>query len=205
MRRLSNPAVTVTLILLVGIGIGVFAPTLLPTIPKVQAANVTIVLSGCVFACPNVGWNGTTSSPNPTITVTRDDMISLKLSSGDTISHRFLIDVDGDGGQYQDDCPAVDPCSSLFATTPTTYIFQVTLTPGTYTYYCALHPLQMVGKFIVNPDLSVGGTTRPANKVGLLVASAGPALAILGAIGATVLYLRRSTSRKATPREQEHV
>src|SRR6266566_4830355 len=63
MRRLSNPAVTVTLILLVGIGIGVFAPTLLPTIPKVQAANVTIVLSGCVFACPNVGWNGTTSSP----------------------------------------------------------------------------------------------------------------------------------------------
>ncbi|HWY27664.1 MAG TPA: hypothetical protein VNW25_00240 [Candidatus Sulfotelmatobacter sp.] len=198
MRRLSNPAVTVTLVLLVGIGIGVFAPTLLPTVPKVQAANVSIVLSGCVFTCPNVGWNGTTSSPNPTITVTRDDMVSLKLSSGDAITHRFLIDVDGDGGQYQDDCPAIDPCSSLFASTPTTYSFQVTLTPGTYTYYCALHPLQMVGKFVVNPDLSVGGTTRAVNKVGLVLVYVGPALAILGAIGATVLYLRRPASRKET-------
>jgi hypothetical protein len=197
---LSNPVITITLILLVGIGIGVFAPNLVPTVPKAHAANVSIVLSGCVFACPNVGWNGTTSRPNPTITLTRDDMVTLSLSSGDNFVHRFLIDVDGDGGQFTDDCPGIDPCSAQFSTT-TTYSFQVTLAPGTYEYYCALHTSAMLGKLIVNPDLSVGGTASPVNKAGLIATYVGPALAILAAIGATVIYLRRTNSLKETAPE----
>src|SRR5438876_11163885 len=109
-----NPVTMLGFLLLFGIGIGGFAPTLLPTVPKAHAASVTIVLVGCVFACPNVGWNGTTSNPNPTITVTRDDLVSLSLSSGDAIPHRFILDADGDGGQFTYNCPGTDPCSDQF-------------------------------------------------------------------------------------------
>jgi len=191
MRGLVNPITMLCFLLLASVGIGVFNSTLLPTVPDAHAANVTIVLSACVAACPNVGWNGTTSNPNPTITVTRDDMISLSLSSGDGIPHRFIIDADGDGGQYTDDCPGTDPCSIQFAT-PISYPYLVTLTPGTWNYYCSLHPSAMFGKFVIKPDLSVGGITASVDKVGLLAPYLASALAILGAIGATILYVRRA-------------
>ncbi len=77
---------------------------LLPSISDAHGAAVSIVLSGCVVSggsCLNVGWNGTTSKPNPPITVAQGDIVSIALSTGDGISHEFQLDLDNDGGESQ--------------------------------------------------------------------------------------------------------
>ncbi len=129
-----------------------------PAIPKAHATTDTIVLSGCAstIGCPRAGWNGTTTSPNPTITVHQGDTVSLSLSSADGNIHQFLLDGDRDGAADRADCPAVDPCSVEFSTSSTTsYSFNVNLAPGTYTYFCFFHPMSMIGSFVVLPAVAV--------------------------------------------------
>jgi len=118
---------------------------LLPSISDAHGAAVSIVLSGCVVSggsCLNVGWNGTTSKPNPPITVAQGDIVSIALSTGDAFSHEFQLDLDNDGGESAD-CGTTDPCSQPFPPT-TTFMFTVMANPATYTYYCTFHTIQMV-------------------------------------------------------------
>jgi plastocyanin len=136
-------------ILLVGSGIYALSPSL-PSIPKAHAANISISLVGITSA-----WNASTN-PNPTITVHQGDTVTLRLSSGDGATHLFLLDADNDG-LSTGDCPAVDPCSAPISTTPVTLTFTANFSPGTYTYYCTVHPTSMLGSFIVKglPDYSL--------------------------------------------------
>jgi len=196
MLRVGYFVVALIIVLSLGLGIHPFIGSLLPSIPRANAASVSISLTGCSFAagaCTFAGWNGTTSHPNPTITVQQGDTVSLKLTSADGFSHLFLLDADNDGGTDTADCPTVDPCSALFSSsTPTTYAFTVNLAPGTYTYFCTIHPGVMVGSFVVVSS-TVGGTTLQVDKLGLLAPYLGIAAAIIGLIGATIFYSRRKT------------
>ncbi|HVH14678.1 MAG TPA: hypothetical protein VNA15_03025 [Candidatus Angelobacter sp.] len=155
-----------------------------PIIPRVEAANRTISLVGFVLA-----WNNT-SVPNPTITVTQGDVITLKLSSGDAIFHQWFVDVDKNGPAP--DCPGLDICSVAFSTS-VMLTFTVSFAPGTYTYYCVLHPTSMLGQFIVNPSPAVGGVALPPNKLALIApyAALASALAILVAVAAYFTRARR--------------
>ena len=204
MRRLFYPVARITLVLLVSLGIGAFAPSLLPTIPKTHAAaSVSIVLTGCASAggvCRFPGWNGTTSVPNPTITVNQGVLVSLSLTSSDGAPHQFLLDVDGDGASDVADCPTVDPCSFVF-TSITSYFFAAP-PPGTYTYFCFVHPSSMVGSFTVNPSSAVGGVTSPVDKAGLLTFYIGPIVAILVTMAVTFVYLRQRKPSWRTGREK---
>jgi len=119
--------------------------------PKVLAASTpSISLVGFVSA-----WNNT-SVHNPTITVAQGDTITIQLSSGDGAPHRFFVDVDKNG--MTPDCPGADVCSNLFPPS-TTLTFTVNFAPGTYTYYCSVHPTTMLGQFVVlsPPFTSAGG------------------------------------------------
>src|SRR5438105_12370247 len=105
--------------------------------PRVEAASTpSISLVGFISA-----WNNT-SVPNPTITVTRGDTITIQLSSGDGAVHRFFVDVDRNG--ITPDCLGADVCSNVFPPS-TTLTFTVSFPPGTYTYYCFVHPPTLVG------------------------------------------------------------
>ncbi len=120
MVRLRQIVAALLAILMAGSGLYAFSSTL-PEIHEAHAANLTIALVGFAVG----GWNATTS-PNPTITVHQGDTVTLKLSSGDSATHQFLLDVDGDG-TASDDCPSVDPCSAFFSTsTPITLSFNGT-------------------------------------------------------------------------------
>ena len=119
------------------------------SLPRVTAASSqSIVLIGFFAA-----WNNT-STPNPTITVTQGQSITIQLSSGDGITHRFFVDVNKNGPTP--DCPGADVCSMFFP--PSTVLtFTVSFSPGTYTYYCSLHTTTMLGSFIVLAPPSTGG------------------------------------------------
>jgi len=122
--------------------------------PNVRAASTpSMSLIGFFNA-----WNNT-SVPNPSITVTQGDTITIQLSSGDGIAHRFFVDVDASG--VTPDRPGADVCSNVFPPS-TTLTFTVNFAPGTYTYYCSIHPTTMLGRFIVlQSSISGGGGRHP--------------------------------------------
>ncbi len=128
----------------------VFAILLLPHAPifhAVHASSVTIHLVAHAVS----GWNGTTTNPNPTITVQLGDTVTIDWSNGDTggVPHQFLLDVDKDGYSDSSDCsPTADPCTNGFSTTGGSVTFTAS-TAGSYTYYCTVHPFAMKGTFIV--------------------------------------------------------
>ncbi|HYY91952.1 MAG TPA: plastocyanin/azurin family copper-binding protein [Candidatus Dormibacteraeota bacterium] len=168
------------------VGLVVLSLAYVSPIRPVAAANRTITLVGFFQ-----GWNATTVS-NPTITVSQGDVVTLKLSSGDGITHQWFVDVDKNGPAP--DCPGMDICSSAFATSMN-MTFTVSFSPGTYTYYCAIHPTTMVGSFVVNPSTTVGGVAQTPNKLVLIM----PYLALASALAIAlviVAYLKRSTGSK---------
>lgn len=185
MTSLRTVIILITALLLGG---GILASPQISIIHDAAAATDTIVLVGAV-----VGWNSSTTHPNPTITVTQGDVVNLVLSSSDGALHRWFVDVDKNGATP--DCPGADVCSNAFSSsTPMTFTFTVNFAAGTYTYYCSVHPTTMLGQFVVNPPTSVGGTTLPSNQSALLI----PYLAIAAtlAVAAVAAYSWR-TRREA--------
>lgn len=161
--------ILVTALLLGG---GILASPQISPIHIAAATTDTIVLVGAI-----AGWNSSTTNPNPTITVTQGDVVNLVLSSSDGALHRWFVDVDKNGATP--DCPGADVCSNAFSSpTPMTFTFTVNFAPGTYTYYCSVHPTTMLGQFVVNPNTSVGGKTVPSNNLGLIMSY----LAIAGSL-----------------------
>lgn len=158
-------------------------------LPRVAATNRTISLVGVVSA-----WNST-STPNPTITLTQGDGVTLQLSSGDGVLHRWFVDVDKNGPTP--DCPGADICSNAF-TTSTVLTFTVNFAPGTYTYYCSVHPTTMLGQFVVNPSSSVGGAVLPVNRLAIVAPYLGlaSALAIFAAVAVYVMHSRVKEKQK---------
>jgi plastocyanin len=171
------------------LGAAILAVTSSTLIPRVAAANRTITLVGFIQA-----WNNT-SVPNPTITVNQGDVVTLQLSSGDGVFHQWFVDVDKNGPAP--DCPGADICSSAFGTS-TTFTFTVSFAPGTYTYYCVLHPSSMFGQFIVNPSSTVGGVATPPNKLSLVAPYIGLASAIALLVTAVALLRRARDGRRVS-------
>jgi plastocyanin len=159
MARFGYLAVALSLLLLASIIPTHFLGSLTPKIPRAQAATLPIRLDGDALN----GWNGSTTNPNPTITVHPSDTVSLTLVSSDHAPHRFLLDADVDGAADTADCPTTDPCSISFSTS-TTYSFPVNnLQAKTYTYFCTVHPTTMFGSFVVAPDFSISANPTTLN------------------------------------------
>jgi plastocyanin len=145
-RRLS----ILVLILLSSTALATSAMNIPPQAAASSTATITLV--GFINA-----WNSTSSKPNPTITVTQGDTLTIQLSSGDGAPHRFFVDVDRNGPTA--DCPGADVCSNFFPPS-STFSFTVNFTPGTYIYYCSVHPGSMFGFFVVLSALGASGGGR---------------------------------------------
>src|SRR5258708_31174095 len=141
MRAKNLAGIITCMILFTGLTV-YLAPTILPSVAPVSASSRTISLVGTV-----VGYNYYWNNSNPTITVAKGDTVTINLSSADTTSHRLLIDFDNNGFRTSPDCTTgADQCSTTFP--PSTSIsFTVNYPPGTYKYYCTIHPNSMVGNF----------------------------------------------------------
>ena len=150
MRRIWLILAILTILSIVASPAFPFSTTLLPSTPKAHASTRSITLVGYYAT----GWN----MNNPSVTVTQGDVVTVILSSGDSMTHSFVVDVDKDMPSFSSTgCPPLpdnDKCSGLFtasSTYPVSYQFTVDFTPGMYVYYCSFHPTTMVGNFIVQP------------------------------------------------------
>jgi plastocyanin len=150
MMRLRNAALALVLVILSLLALQ-NSPVSHSGSTTLSPSNVSIHLVGEVS-----GWNGT----NPTITVTQGDMVSIILTSADTM-HQFALDLDRDGAMFIGACPTGDTCSALINTGPgTTLTFTASFTPGTYVYFCTFHTT-MVGSFVVrSPPPSLVAAVR---------------------------------------------
>jgi plastocyanin len=140
------------------------------------------------------GWNASGPVTNPTITVNQGDMVTIILSSTDTL-HQFALDLDRDGAKFTGSCSTGDTCSASFSTTspPPPVTINTSSLSGTYTYFCTIHST-MQGNFMVNTG-SVGATPVPLDKIGLVA----PYLifaALVVALVSAVIYRSKSARRK---------
>lgn len=148
MHRKSLVGPIVCTILLIGLTL-YLAPSIFPSIMPVKASSRTISLVGTTSGSYYY-WN----SSNPTITVTQGDALTIDVSSSNNVPHQLLIDLDKDGYTDTADCGTVDICSSMVPPSTSVGPFTVNSSPGTYTYYCTVHPTTMLGSFVIQSQTS---------------------------------------------------
>ncbi|HZY46300.1 MAG TPA: hypothetical protein VFE96_00755 [Candidatus Bathyarchaeia archaeon] len=185
-------------VVLLSLSLGLLTVDRFPRIPVAHAIVVDkISLTGCVqvvLSCRVVGWNGTTTAANPTITVHQGDNVTLSLSTQDMSAHQFLFDADKDGASDTADCPTTDPCSAIIPTggSTVTYWFIENAPPAIdYKYFCVFHPAQMAGTFVVMAA-TVGATVVPQKTPSLRVPPIALVSILLSLIALAVLHARRS-------------
>jgi FtsP/CotA-like multicopper oxidase with cupredoxin domain len=155
-----NPRLALLILVLLSLSTLSLASLSQPRKVAATTSYKTFSLVGYVNA-----WNYT-GSPNPPMTVTQGDNVTIHLSSGDSATHLFFIDLDKNGPTP--DCSGADICSAAFP--PSTKVnFLANFAPGPYTYYCSVHPSYMYGNFIVQgpppppPQSDFGVASNPTS------------------------------------------
>lgn len=96
------------------------------------------------------GWGlaaNAITEPGPSLTMFVGDTVTMKLYSNDSpTTHTWYIDLNKDGTNDTGDISAGSFSSSTVAHT---YTFTVPNSPGTYTYYCEIHPTSMHGSLTI--------------------------------------------------------
>jgi hypothetical protein len=173
-----------------------------PGIPIAHAIVVDkISLTGCVIVAPPcrvAGWNGTTATANPTITVHQGDNVTLSITTADMDAHQFLFDADNDGASDTADCPTTDPCSAIVPSGATVTYWFIANAPSSPSlrYFCVFHPSQMVGTFVVL-GATVGGTVVPPKMPRLFIPPIALVSILLTLLVLAALYARRSKTEIA--------
>lgn len=123
--------------------VGGFPESFNVTLTGTRPASTTVSFN--LFGSLTQGWGFTSTtltSPGPTITVHQGDLVNVTLTSQDGAPHQFYVDYNGDHAPDNG-----EPVSPVFTGTINFQFIVSTL--GTFTYYCAIHPMVMFGTFNV--------------------------------------------------------
>jgi hypothetical protein len=105
-----------------------------------------------LFGSTGYGWGlaaNSITSPGPTITVKKGDLVNLTLTSADLQTHNFFVDYNGDAHLSVDEPASPDFCNPPYCVP--TINFQFTADRlGVFTYYCLYDTSAMFGTFIVS-------------------------------------------------------
>ena len=113
--------------------------------PAPAAASYSINLYGAVLE----GWGlspNSISQPGPSLTLFVGDTVTVHLYSNDSATHTWFIDLTKDNANDTGDISSTSFSSS---TVPLNFTFTVPNSPGTYTYYCEIHPSSMHGSITI--------------------------------------------------------
>lgn len=129
------------------------------------AAAATPAWPYTLYGSFSSGWGfspSTISKPGPTLVVTTGDVLQLKLFSQDGLGHNWTIDLNNNSA-WDPGEPASPSISS--STVPTFYNLTITLSAGTYTYRCGIHPTSMWGMLVVyaKPTFTLWGSGASPN------------------------------------------
>src|SRR2546422_6783795 len=130
-------AVGFAAILLVALILALLDAQALPAPPRPAYGPAN--LYGAIIA-PGPGWgftSGSVSNPGPTISVAPGENVQLWLYSPDSLTHIFFVDYNHDNNSQ----PPSEPESPQFSSpsTPVSFNFVATTTPGGYWYSCKYH------------------------------------------------------------------
>ena len=124
------------------------APTQASTPPSVSpSAAYSFSLYGSVNGGWGLGPNSITE-PGPTLTLFVGDVVTLHLFSNDSVTHTWYIDLNKNNVNDTGDISAGSFSSRTVAHA---FTFTVPNQPGTYTYYCEIHPTSMHGTVTIVP------------------------------------------------------
>ncbi len=99
-----------------------------------------------------VGWNYNSSNPNPTLYEKTHVLLEFKVIEQDNLPHTLTVNP-GTNESTSNDVFSVN----IPAVTGTVVWLNWSFAnPGTYTYWCEVHPITMVGKLIINASSSNG-------------------------------------------------
>ncbi|MCL4437057.1 MAG: cupredoxin domain-containing protein [Thaumarchaeota archaeon] len=127
-------AVILAIIVIVAISAFVLSSTTTPTTPTTTTTTPggdATTATTITLTAENIKFNGT----NPTITVKANTQVTITVNNKDSMPHNFIIQ-----GVTGGSTNLLSPGQSGQVT--------VTLPPGTYKYYCSVHPGQMDGQIV---------------------------------------------------------
>src|SRR2546425_157377 len=160
----------VKLVLSISLLVAVYTAAL--PVPKILIPHSVSAASFTLYGSFSTGWGFTPTSitqPGPTLTVQPGESVSLTLFSADGRPHQFCVDYESTP-DYVCQGSELATQSPMFtsSTTGTTFPFNASTTPGTYTYFCTIHRSAMTGQFIVSsppptPDFSISSNPTSMN------------------------------------------
>jgi len=123
------------------------------SLPSASASTPTPAVAAAysfnLYGSVTGGWGLTPTSisePGPSLTMFVGDSVTVHLYSNDSATHTWFIDLTKDGTNGTGDISSADFSSP---TAPLTFTFTVPDSPGTYTYYCNIHPGSMHGPITI--------------------------------------------------------
>lgn len=180
MKPTSKPTVFAILGLVLLMG----GSALLAGVPSPQAApapgvSPSGVYTLSLYGSSTVGWGFTPTSisdPGPDLVMFAGDSVTMHLFSNDSVMHTWYIDLNNDNKNDTGDISA-----GAFSSPTVAHVFTFTVpnSPGTYNYYCEIHPGTMHGtlKILAAPTYVLyGSSTAGWGSTPTSITNPGPAL-----------------------------
>lgn len=135
------------------LGFLIAGSTLIMAVPSYRAAPATVSPAAAytfsLYGAVNGGWGLSANSitePGPSLTMFVGDTVTLNLFANDSTTHTWYIDLNKNNLNDTGDMSA-----GAFSSPTAAHAFTFTVPnkPGTYTYYCEIHPTSMHGALTI--------------------------------------------------------
>lgn len=160
-----NPAPKPSTSAVLGLAVLLAGAALLMSVPALQAAPPPTVSPSAVYTLTLygnavTGWGftpATISNPGPDLVMFAGDTVTLHLFANDSVAHTWYIDLNRDN---KNDSGDISAGSFSSPTVAHVFTFTVPSSPGTYAYYCEIHPTTMHGtlKILAAPTYVLYGS-----------------------------------------------
>ena len=151
-------AISLALILILGAGLSFYFFLSVPQGIGAQGVSASYNSTELIVLYANAqGWNYNSSHPNPTIYAKTHVLLEFKVIEQDNLPHTLTINP----GNSENQNSAIVSVNIPPITGTVVWVNWSFGQPGTYTYWCIVHPETMVGLLIINSSTNQTGSVVP--------------------------------------------